>query len=64
MFYRDGGQESRSLPASWTSVAAVDPFVAISAGRSPFRVVDLLRLAELVGAYDEPREQEDDADVV
>ena len=26
-----------------------DPFVVVAAGRSPFRTVDLLELAELVG---------------
>ena len=48
VFYRDGHEELQSLPASWTSAAASDPFVAISAGRSPFRVIDLLSMAELV----------------
>jgi len=53
VFYRDGDGELLSLPASWTSAAADDPFVAISAGRSPFRVVDLLGMAELVARTDE-----------
>ncbi len=33
----------------WTDVVAGDPFVVVSAGRSPFRTADLLELAELVG---------------
>lgn len=33
----------------WTSAVAVDPFVMISAGRSPFRVADLIELTKLVG---------------
>jgi Family of unknown function (DUF5372) len=33
------------LPTSWTDVGAVDPFVALAAGRSLFRVADLLELA-------------------
>ena len=65
MFYREGDSELLSLPASWTSVAADDPFVAISAGRSPFRVVDLLSMAELVARADEsPRPQEDAGECV
>jgi len=34
--------------AGWTSLGVVDPFVKLSAGRSLFRVDDLLRLTELV----------------
>ena len=45
-FGEDGSM--KSLPTSWTDVADPDVFVAMSAGRSPFRVVDLLALAELI----------------
>ncbi|MGB9113360.1 MAG: DUF5372 family protein, partial [Acidimicrobiales bacterium] len=37
-----------SLPASWTDAIAADAFVTAAAGRSPFRVEDLLVLAELI----------------
>jgi Family of unknown function (DUF5372) len=37
-----------SLPASWTDAVAEDLFVAVAAGRSPFRTADLLELAGLV----------------
>jgi len=37
-----------SLPAVWTSVVAEDAFVAVSAGRSMFRVAELLALARLI----------------
>ena len=47
-FYDERG-EVRSLPAAWTNVVAEDPFVVMAAGRSPFRVEDLLALAELLG---------------
>ena len=47
-FYGEAG-ELCSLPAAWTDVVAADPFVVVAAGRSPFRTVDLLELAELVG---------------
>ncbi|MGH2926795.1 MAG: DUF5372 family protein [Solirubrobacteraceae bacterium] len=36
-----------SLPASWTDVAAPDPFVAVAAGRALFRTADLLALVRL-----------------
>lgn len=39
---------TRSLPAAWTDLAAVDPFVHIAAGRAPFRLADLLALRALV----------------
>ncbi len=48
MFYLDEGEELRSIPARWTSAIVDDPFVVISAGRSLFRLVDLLELTKLV----------------
>jgi Family of unknown function (DUF5372) len=38
----------KSLPTSWTDVAEPDVFVVLAAGRSPFRVDDLLALAEII----------------
>jgi hypothetical protein len=40
-----------SLPASWTDIIGVDPFVAMAAGRSLFRVADLIELAKQVGEW-------------
>jgi hypothetical protein len=37
-----------SLPRAWTDAADVDPFVGLAAGRSPFRVDDLVALAGLI----------------
>jgi hypothetical protein len=37
-----------SMPAGWTDVDPPDPFVVLSAGRSMFRVEDLLALATLL----------------
>ena len=37
-----------SLSARWTDVLPPDPFVMVSAGRSLFRVDDLLELAALL----------------
>lgn len=48
VFYRDRHGHLASLPARWTSVEAEDPFVVAAAGRSWFRVVDLIELTALV----------------
>ena len=48
VFFLDEEGVKHSLPAGWTDVAVVDPFVALAAGRSPFRVSDLLSLVALV----------------
>ena len=42
--------EVASLPAAWTDIDPVDPFVAMAAGRCPFRVDDLLAVADLIDA--------------
>ena len=47
VFYLDEDEELRSIPARWTSAIADDPYVVVSAGRSSFRVADLLELAKL-----------------
>ena len=46
--YVDETGAIRSLPAHWTSVVAEDPVVFVSAGRSHFRVADLVELTRLV----------------
>ena len=48
VFYRDRQGHMASLPTGWTSAAAEDPFVVMAAGRSRFRVVDLIDLAALL----------------
>jgi hypothetical protein len=48
-FFEDDGVQ-KSLPRAWTDAADVDVFVALAAGRCPFRVVDMLALAEIVDA--------------
>ena len=44
------------MPARWTSAIMDDPFVVIAAGRSLFRLVDLLELTKLMrgGSDEEP----------
>ena len=49
VYFYNHEQQLIALPASWTDAAAVDPFVAVAEGRSPFRAEDLLDLAALVG---------------
>jgi hypothetical protein len=48
-FRKPGERQVRSLPAAWTDVVGPDIFVAQAAGRSLFRVDDLLTLCNLVG---------------
>ena len=47
-FRRPGEGRVRTLPAGWTDVVAVDPWVLLAAGRSFTRVEDLLSLAALI----------------
>jgi Family of unknown function (DUF5372) len=44
VFDDDGAQWS--IPRAWTDMRDEDPFVTVAAGRSPFRVVDLIALSE------------------
>jgi hypothetical protein len=47
VFFLDQQGVQYSLPVGWTDAAGPDVFVAVAAGRSPFRVADLLALADL-----------------
>ena len=42
----------RTIRQAFTSAAAADPFVRVAAGRSAFRVSDLLALAALLDSLD------------
>lgn len=46
--YTGEGGTLRTIRQAWTSAATVDLFVRVAAGRSPFRVSDLLALAALL----------------
>jgi hypothetical protein len=48
VYYHDDLGRVAAMPARWTSVFPADPVVALAAGRSPFRVRDLLELAALL----------------
>lgn len=50
VWFHDEQGSLRGLPAAWTDRGPVDAFVVVAAGRSPFRLCDLLELAELVEA--------------
>ena len=45
VYFLDTAGSYRSIPAQFTSLAPQDPFVTMSAGRSHFRIEDLLELA-------------------
>jgi len=47
-FQRQGSEHLVSVPASWTDAVPEDPFVQLAAGRSLFRVSDLLELLQMV----------------
>ena len=51
VFYYDLDGKLKSLMANVTDVAAVDEFDRVSAGRSAFRMDDLLDLHRLIGRH-------------
>ena len=51
-YYHDEKGALSSLSLEWTDLAPVEPFVQMSAGRSLFRVTDLLELSRLVAVLD------------
>lgn len=53
VYYRDQDGQLAGIPASWTDVVAPDPVEVLSAGRSPFRLADLLELVRLVAVLRE-----------
>jgi hypothetical protein len=59
VFFLDEEGTQRSLPCAWTDVAEPDPFVVVAAGRSAFRVVDLLDLAASLDGLRVPLERAD-----
>jgi len=50
-FYNREGRLA-SIPTSWTDIAVLDPFVVVAAGRSLFRVTDLLELVQRTGSLE------------
>jgi hypothetical protein len=60
VYFHDEGGNLCSVPARWTSVFPVDPFVAVAGGRSPFRLEDLLELSRLLKAMSAGMETRED----
>jgi hypothetical protein len=56
VYYHDETGRLRRLPATWTSVATASPFEVLSAGRSHFRVEDLLQLVALIARQREAQD--------
>lgn len=55
VMYFDAQGRLRSMLTSWTNLADADAFVQTSAGRSWFRIDDLLKLVALLDQCGEPR---------
>ena len=53
LFFFDRSGAQCRVPISFTSLAPPDPFVVVAAGRSDFRLEDLLKLVNLVGELKE-----------
>ena len=53
LYYHDSKGTLVSVPARWTDRVPSDPVVTVSAGRSPFRLEDLLELTRLVAALEQ-----------
>lgn len=50
VWFHDNDGRLQSVPTSWTDAAPTDAFVVVSAGRSLFRLADLLELAQRIQA--------------
>lgn len=53
VYFHDDRGELTALPASWTSVAAKDPFLELAAGRCLLRFADLTNLLVLARQIEE-----------
>ena len=56
LFFNPKGRRS-SVPLDWTDIGPKDPFVVVSAGRSLFRVEDLLGLVGLIAEINSTKRQ-------
>ena len=48
VFFLDADGVQHSLPVGWTDAVEPDVFVTLAAGRSPFRVADLITLTQII----------------
>lgn len=56
-YYQDEMGTLHSIPLAWTSLAPVDPFVILAAGRALFKVTDLLELSRLLASLGRKQEE-------
>ncbi|WP_429481559.1 DUF5372 family protein [Paraburkholderia youngii] len=57
VYFHDDRGDLKRMPAAWTSAAAPNAFETVSAGRSHFRIEDLLQLTMLIARYRETSRQ-------
>jgi Family of unknown function (DUF5372) len=55
VFFLEEDGTQCSMPRGWTDFGDEDPFVTLAAGRSRFRVEDLLAVCDLVDGCAQPR---------
>lgn len=48
MYFYDHQQVLQSIPTSWTDFLPTDLFITVSAGRSYFRISELLQLVSVI----------------
>ncbi|MGH9563805.1 MAG: DUF5372 family protein, partial [Terracidiphilus sp.] len=48
VYFYDEEERLVALPAAWTDVIAIDPFVLVASGRSLFQAADLLEMVALM----------------
>ena len=48
VYYFDSKKQLKSIPTAWTSLRPEDPRCILVAGRSDFRLIDLLELSKLI----------------
>ncbi len=54
-YFLDESGELACIPARWTDAVAPDPVVAVSGGRSAFRLEDLVALTRWVATFPQER---------
>jgi hypothetical protein len=52
VWFHDRDGLLRSVPINWTDAAGIDPYVVVAAGRSLFRIPDLLELVQRIQALE------------
>jgi len=51
VYFHDEAGQLKSLPTAWTDLFPPDPVVIVSAGRSAFRLQDLMTLAGIIKTF-------------